>query len=35
MIIFVEDKGHDQEPQPFYAQMDSGLCILCRGVTVV
>lgn len=35
MIIFVEVEGHDQEPLSFYAQLDLGLCFLCRSVTVV
>lgn len=35
MIIFVEVEGHDQEPRPFYAQLDLGLCFLCHSVTVV
>lgn len=35
MIIFVEVEGHDEEPRPFYAQLDLGLCFLCHSVTVV
>lgn len=35
MIIFAEAEGHDQEPRPFYAQLDLGLFILCCSVTIV